>query len=145
MSLPERYVCRILLVTAASVLTLSSCTDRQYDLPTELEPPGSEEQVLALPCQECDLIVDTRPLRASLPHGDSASALTDLGEFVIRGTAGGRVMLTLSADDGVLTAVGSEVRVYVDVAGSRHAFSLRDLQRGVTAYAFTERGTVRIR
>ena len=95
-------------------------------------------------CQECDLIVDTRPLAASISRSDSAGHFINLAKFRVRGEPGDRVTLTLTAAEDVFSVLGLDQRLLVDIGGDRTEFTFQELAAGATVHVFREPGEVYI-
>ena len=126
----------------SAVAVLSSCDGDRSALPTAIQPPDDVSRVSV--CQECDLIVDTRPLAASISRSDSAGHFINLAKFRVRGEPGDRVTLTLTAAEDVFSVLGLDQRLLVDVGGDRTEFTFQELAAGATVHVFRESGEIYI-
>jgi hypothetical protein len=88
---------------------------------------------------------DGSPLAAAQSQADSAAVPLYIAANEVRGDAGARISLFLDADLSLLRSVPRPPRLLVQTDRGVRAFTLLELQRGVTVYAFEERNQVSLR
>jgi hypothetical protein len=132
-----------LVITAALGLS-AACRDTNLD-PTTPPPANGTNPVVSLACGRTCVFADgTDPLRSATYRADSASALVPLGFAVVSGSAGDVISLRVDVSPELLTAIGGDERVVINVDGVSERLPLSTLTAGVRVYTFRGVGTAHL-
>lgn len=117
-----------------------------HEPPTELADNPTPWRVASSPLSSSDLLLanDVRPLLAARFRADSVDSPVGVATVQLRGRAGDKVSLVVNTAVSLLQAVGPEVRLTVEINGSRTTHSLQELGTGISVYEFTMDASVEI-